>query len=222
MLRTIESKLQKEAHRKYQNLDRKLNKQIQSQTAHPQQKHSFYPRVVNNTDKPFSKCKMALLQKGLKYNLHTKQKNWIRDLALEAETATQKLPTSYRDMYRHMVAECINTLQLDSNTHSKQNNAQQETKTIKSIQSKIQSNDVTITCTDKGNSIVILPTQQYNLKLQEFIHNNNFKTTQIDPTKTFQSQIRKTINSSKILIPQESRMEICKLESISTHHKRPY
>jgi hypothetical protein len=38
MLRTIESKLQREAQNKYQNLDRKLNKLIQTQTTCPQQK----------------------------------------------------------------------------------------------------------------------------------------------------------------------------------------
>jgi hypothetical protein len=71
MLRTIESKLQREAQNKYQNLDRKLNKLTQMQTTCPLQKHRFYPRVINNTDIPFSNCEMSLLQKGLKYNLHT-------------------------------------------------------------------------------------------------------------------------------------------------------
>ena len=40
-LRTIESKLQKEAQNKYQNLDRNLNNLIQTQTTYPQQKEIF-------------------------------------------------------------------------------------------------------------------------------------------------------------------------------------
>jgi hypothetical protein len=184
MLRTIESKLQKEAQKKYQNLDKKLNRLIQSQVTKPQQKHNFYPRVVNNTDIQFANNEMTLLQKGLKYNLHTKQKNWIQDLALEAETAIQKLPTSDPDTYRHLVAERINTLKQNNNTYSKQNNAQQEAKILKSIQSKLRNNNAIITRADKGKSIVILPSQQYNLKLQDFIQNNNFKTTHTDPTNT--------------------------------------
>jgi len=41
----------------------------------PQDKHTFHPRVINNTNIPFSNSEMTLLQKGLKYNLHTNKKN---------------------------------------------------------------------------------------------------------------------------------------------------
>ena len=73
MLPTIKSKLQREAQNKYQNLDRTPNKLTQTQTC-PQQEHRFYPRVLKNTDIIFSNCEMSQLQKGLKYNLHSKQK----------------------------------------------------------------------------------------------------------------------------------------------------
>ena len=43
----------------------------------------FYFRVVNNTNINFSKDELAIHSKGLKYNLHFKQKNWISTLALE-------------------------------------------------------------------------------------------------------------------------------------------
>jgi K+ transporter len=102
----IERKLQRDAREKYQNLDRKLNKLTQTQTKTPKQKHHSYPRVVNNTS-IFSKSEMALLQKGLKYNLHNKQKTWIQNLVLKAETAISKLPTSDRDVYRKLIAERI-------------------------------------------------------------------------------------------------------------------
>ena len=58
---------------------------------------------------------------------------------------------------------------------------------------------------DKGNSIVILPTHQYETKIQNFILNNNFRTTTTDPTNTFQTHIRQTINESRTLIPRVSR-----------------
>jgi hypothetical protein len=108
---TIEEKLEIEAQKKYQNLDRKLNKLTQTQTTTPKQKHHFYSRVVNNTSISFSKSEMVLLQKVLKYKLHNKQKNWIQNLALKAETAISKLPASDRDAYRKFVAERINTVQ---------------------------------------------------------------------------------------------------------------
>jgi len=63
---------------------------------------------------------------------------------------------------------------------------------------------------DKGNSIVILPIQQYETMIENFLHENNFQTSTIDHTKIFQTQIRKT-NYSKKLIPQESKWKDIKL-----------
>lgn len=126
------------------------------------------------------------------------------DLALEAATAISKLPTSDRDMYRQLVAEHISAIK--QNTNSKHNTHPEERNT-ETIQAKLRINDAEVTRAGKGNSIVFLPTQQYNSKLQLCIQANNFNTTNTDLTKNFQSQIRKT-NGSKVLIPQEE-MEIC-------------
>jgi len=62
-----------------------------------------------------------------------------------------------------------------------------------------------ITTADKGNSLVILPTQQYNTKIQDFIYKNNFQTSTTNPTKSFQNQIRKTISCNTTLIPKDSK-----------------
>jgi hypothetical protein len=70
---------------KYKSLDNKLHKLTQAQKARPQEQHTFYPRVINNTNIPFSNSEMSLLQKDLKYNIQAKKKNWIQTLALEAE-----------------------------------------------------------------------------------------------------------------------------------------
>jgi hypothetical protein len=56
------------------------------------------------TDISFSEPEMTLLQKGPKYNLHDKPKNWIQNLALEAETAISHLPNPEREVYRKMTA----------------------------------------------------------------------------------------------------------------------
>jgi hypothetical protein len=66
---------------------------------------------------------------------------------------------------------------------------------------------------DKGNSIVILPTQQYaskvqgyyiifNNAVQNFICKNSFQTA---PTNALQAQIRKTVKASKTLIPWDRK-----------------
>jgi hypothetical protein len=200
----IEDKLQEETKIKYQTLDKKLNKLTQLQTKTPQQKHVFHPRVINNTDISFSDQEMSLLQKGPKYNLHTKNKDWVQNLALEAETAISQLPPSERDIYRLMTAERIHKLQQNSSALPN-HNTHLESRTISSIRTKLRENKAMIAHADKGNSLVILPTQQYESKIQDFIKANNFQTKTRDPTKNFQSHIRKTINNSKTLIPPETK-----------------
>jgi hypothetical protein len=62
-----------------------------------------------------------------------------------------------------------------------------------------------ITRADKGNSLVILPTQQYESKVHNFLQANQFQTISTDPTKSYQTQIRKTIHSSRTPIPHDSK-----------------
>jgi hypothetical protein len=99
---------------KYKKLGAKINKLTETQTKKPHKTYTFYPRVVNKSNIPFSDAEMALLQKGLKYNLHTKHNDWLKNLALEAETAIAYIPTADRDIYRKQVAERIITLHRDS------------------------------------------------------------------------------------------------------------
>jgi hypothetical protein len=73
---------------------------------------------------------------------------------------------------------------------------------MKSIQAKLKDNDAMITTADKGNSLVIIQSQKKKKKIQDFIDNNNFQSPSNNPTKRFQSQIRKTINHSTALIPK--------------------
>jgi len=62
-----------------------------------------------------------------------------------------------------------------------------------------------ITQSDNCNTIIILPTHQYETKIQYFILNNNFHTAITDPTNTFQTQIEQTLKESTTLIPKGSR-----------------
>jgi len=79
--------LEKETKTICQRLGHKLHKLALEQTNVPKAHHTFYPRIVNNTDINFSSKEIALLEKGPKYNLHHRNKNWLANLALEAETA---------------------------------------------------------------------------------------------------------------------------------------
>jgi hypothetical protein len=83
--------------KKYNTLNKKLNKLSESQRNNNkhncnQNNHTFFKRTENLTNVTFSEDEMKFLNKGLKYNLHHKQKRRIRTLAIEADTATNMLP----------------------------------------------------------------------------------------------------------------------------------
>jgi hypothetical protein len=148
---------------------------------------------------------MTLLQKGPRYNLHSKKDNWIQNLALEAETAISQLPPSDHDIKdRKLTAERINTLLLNNTSQAKQH-THPETRAVRAIQTKLKNNEAMITRANKGNSLVILPIKHYNAKVQNFVQANNFHTATKEPTKNFHSQIRKITNNRKTLISQETK-----------------
>jgi hypothetical protein len=126
-------------------------------------------------DITFTECKMSLLQKGPKYNLHAKQENW----SLEAETAISQLPTPDQDVYMKLVAEHITALQ--NNNHQPTHHTHPEARTVKTIQLKLKSNNAMIAQAVKGNSLVILPIQHYESKVHNFLQANKFQTTSSDP-----------------------------------------
>jgi hypothetical protein len=76
--------------RKYHSLDqklqnlRKINGLKNNTDGNIETNTKFYPRVINLTNIKFNDDENKLLQKGLKYNLHLKPKQWIKTLALEA------------------------------------------------------------------------------------------------------------------------------------------
>jgi hypothetical protein len=202
MQHTIEEKLQKECRAKYQTLDNKLKCLTLQKPKTPPQlvPKNVHLRVVNMTDISLLEPEMTLLQKGPKYNLHNKPKNWIQNLALEAETAISHLPASEREVYRKLRQSAL--LPYKRTTPSLTHNTHFEATTVRNIQAKLKDKGAMIKCADKGNSLVILPTTLYKSKVDEFIQANNFLASKTNPTKSFQCQIRKVINNSKLSYPQ--------------------
>jgi len=64
---------------------------------------------------------------------------------------------------------------------------------------------------DKGNSVIILPTQQYHSKVRDVLHGNNFITTTRDPTNSYQAEIKNTIKQNRTLIPRDNRWKYINL-----------
>jgi hypothetical protein len=205
----IEKRLHKEISHRYKHLNKKLQHLSQSQTHTPLEKLTFYPRVVNNTNIAFSNNEMALLQKGPKYNLHAKGHNWIQNLALEAETAITKLPANEREPYRRIIADRVRTLQQKNNSTTPK--IHHETRTIKSINKKLDENNAMIAGADKGNSLVVLQKNHYEDKIQDFLQNHACTPTNRDPTNSFQSKVRDTLKLSKTTIPKDCRWKYTNL-----------
>jgi hypothetical protein len=108
---------------KYKTLHDKLNRLEQNQNKLTQPGNlDFHPRIVNHTDIQFCPDEFKLLNKGLKYNLHHKKKNWIKELALEAETAVTYLPTTEQDYIRSIVTHNIEQLYKQELPHPQSTN----------------------------------------------------------------------------------------------------
>ena len=78
-----------------------------------------------------------MLNKGLKYNLNHKQKNWIKTLALEAESAITQLPTHEQDHIRYQVAHNVTRLCKQQGEKLANNAIQNMRKTINQIKGKL-------------------------------------------------------------------------------------
>jgi hypothetical protein len=110
---------------KYKKLDMKLADLAKSKTKNTTEDYvKFYRKVANNTDTKFSDEELALLNKGLKYNLIYKQKSWSTTLALEAETAINQLSILEQDYMRHQVAINLQKLYTHHNRQHRCNTKQ--------------------------------------------------------------------------------------------------
>jgi hypothetical protein len=72
---------------------------------------TFYPRVINKNDIDISNEELNLLNKGIKYNLGHKQKQWISNLVFEAESALTLLLPGEQEHTPYQVAQNIKKLQ---------------------------------------------------------------------------------------------------------------
>jgi hypothetical protein len=112
---SIDKKLELKMSKKYSTLNKKLKKLKETQTNnqeynHNHTTHTFFKRTENLTDVTFKDEEMQLLNKGLKYNLHFRHKQWIQTLAIEADTAINTLPEEDQCYLRQLVANNIKFL----------------------------------------------------------------------------------------------------------------
>ena len=159
---SIDTELEIFATQNYKKLDTKLHNLLTKQQKLPDTKETFSSRVINNTDIELSEDEITLLNKGLKYNLSFKNKNWIRNLALEAGTAINYLPETEREW---KTAEFIDTLYI-YHTHNIDYKGEKEINLLTNVKKKLSDKSAMITQSDKGNSIVIIKTTDITKKSQ--------------------------------------------------------
>jgi hypothetical protein len=140
---------------------------------------------VNKTNIPLTQDEMDLIQKGLKYNLRYKPKNWIQRLGIEAETAISLLPTPDHDYISHQTAVNIRILKYQQHRNCGPNNPQafQEMKTLKILKTKLNSNNAILIKADEGNAITVIYKIDYNAKVLDYLQSNGFQTATTDPAK---------------------------------------
>jgi hypothetical protein len=149
---------------------------------------------------------MTLLNKGFKYNLHHKPKFWIKQSALEAETALTLLPQLEQEPIRYQINKNIKKL-LNTTNRRKHNITYtfNERKTLMRIKQKLLQHDATAIKADKGNSIVIVYQTDYHKKIFDFVNNNDFIQAPKDMTMKFQRDVRTLINKSPGIIPPKQK-----------------
>lgn len=157
--------------------------------------HSFYPRVENLTNVQFSQSEVSLLEKGLKYNITPKlTSSLVEGLAVDSEVAI--VINKKDNMVKGVVTNELNKIQPT-------NCGGPELRTVRSLQQKIDNNDLIVTKADKGNSIVILNKDEYINKVQDIIHSDDFIPLRSDPTTRYNTEVKNNINHCKFLFPND-------------------
>jgi pyruvate carboxylase len=188
---------------KYKTIHKILEALTTQQSNSPTTNVEFLPRVVNNTNIVLSNDELSLLNKGLRYNLRYKRRNWLHTLAFEADAAITYLPTSEQEGMHYLVAQQIQLLYRRQTREPTRNtlHAKHEKHILNSIRSKLKNNKAIITKVDKGSSIVIIYAHDHHTKIMQFISDNKYDTLPHDPTNKFQRTLRATVNNSETLIP---------------------
>jgi hypothetical protein len=207
ILESVTESTNREVESKYRTIDKKIKKLSKVLTQSNEVQKFFYPRVNSRTDIEFSGNELTLLNKGLKYNLSLRPKNWIKNLALEAETAITHLPYTEQEGLRFQSARNIQLpyIQHGNNNGHNTKRVNSEKHTIRSMKNKLQSNNAIITKADKGNTIVITYKQEYCKKIGEFIGKNNLLKVNNDPTKVFQKKVRNVLNECQVVLYTKMR-----------------
>jgi hypothetical protein len=90
------------------------------------------------------------------------------------------------------------------NTHAARS-AIAEKKLVQKLQEKLEQNNLILTKADKGNTIVIIPKDDYHRKINEFISQQKFNKVRNTYTNIQQKAIKTAISACKLTIRQHEK-----------------
>jgi hypothetical protein len=65
---------------------------------------------MKTTDRPCTQEEIKLLSKGLKYNLHYIQKNWLKNINIRSGNSNEKLDVIEQQYFRYAVTKKLKRL----------------------------------------------------------------------------------------------------------------
>lgn len=170
--------------------------------------HTFHERVKNLSSVQLSVSECSLLEKGLKYNMQpVVSKKPLQSLAVDSEMAIVR--SKKDEAVKHLVASNIKQAFTSSTTSL----ISHDTRIYRSLQNKIQQNDLVVSKADKGNTVVILERNSYIQKVNDVIQGSDFEKLRSDPTRIFTEQLKNVTkhvsyispNSLKYVVPMNPR-----------------
>ena len=155
--------------------------------------HTFFPRVINESNTILTNDEEAFLAMGLKHAVPPSA--W--EPAMDRLVADLESQVSLHGTFVQQCAPLINSIAptvLDSRTRA----------ITRSIKEKLRVNESILTRADKGQSVVLLQKSAYTAKILEFLHGSG---TQIAPLYDFDGyaqSVRTAINASQHILRLES------------------
>jgi len=193
---------------------RRLQAQHNNSTAKPkEQQPTSFPRTINLTDIHFTDEEQKLLDLGLQYSMEKPTKTAWENLVIETECAIKLLDEKLQNPFRIMAAKKLKQLH---NTKHQNATHKRQWYVLKQINLKL-TNNAMITKADKGKTVIIIHTQDYNNKVQTFLSDNNSHTIPKDPTNHDQRTIQKTLQQCEGIIDKKQIKFLIKNTPLHPH-----
>uniref|UniRef100_A0A8D8YVM4 Reverse transcriptase domain-containing protein n=2 Tax=Cacopsylla melanoneura TaxID=428564 RepID=A0A8D8YVM4_9HEMI len=136
-------------------------------------RHDFYPRFKNLSSLYFTPAEEEVLNLGFKHAFESKMGDSdLLDLTADCEVALTTQSVSFANEKRNCKS-IINKL-VERNSKFKRSVHLQ---VLKSIKTKIDNDQLVICKADKGNTVTVLPRDEYQDKIGEYISENNLVPT---------------------------------------------